>query len=116
MKQNYGKEFQTVLKLVGKYFKLLRNKKNEKLYSVSNSIGVTHPVISQIENGKYYSLNFKIITNLLEYYNVRLEELIIYILMNLNGIDSYHVLINQRDDKNGVLQLHDVSSLLDSHS
>lgn len=79
-KLNISTNCQQTLKIIGTYFKEQRMRSGDKIYSVSISLGVTHPVISKIENGKYTSLNIKLIVELLEYYNLSIEQLFQYII------------------------------------
>lgn len=69
------KSLAIILEDIGYKLFLERQKRKETLYSVATSIGVTHPIISQIENGRYKSLNIKILHKLTKYYNIQFIDL-----------------------------------------
>jgi transcriptional regulator with XRE-family HTH domain len=58
---------------IGKEFYTIRHQRDEKLTSVAKAIGVSHSVISQVENGRYHCLNLELVSRLANYYNVALE-------------------------------------------
>ena len=41
----------------------IRNARKETLQSVASDIGVTHPIISKIENGRYPNLQLNLLEN-----------------------------------------------------
>ena len=71
-----GSDYGVAFINIGKFFRELRLSRKDKLATVANSIGVTHPVISMIENGRYDGLSFKLLQKLSEYYGVSFEEVI----------------------------------------
>jgi transcriptional regulator with XRE-family HTH domain len=53
---------------------LLRHEKRQKKTSVAKDIGISHPAISQIENGRYRALSFQLLCKTVSYYNVPVYE------------------------------------------
>ena len=45
-----------LLTKIGKNLHTVRNSRKETLQSVAESIGITHPVLSKVENGRYKTL------------------------------------------------------------
>ena len=72
-----------LLTCFGNFVRKLRMERGEKLYSVSSSLGVTHPVISKVENGTYHSISAKLMMQLLAYYKVGIVELLTYLLEHM---------------------------------
>lgn len=62
------------LKEVGQKLSDVRKKRNEKIMSVAMSIGVSHSVISKIENGRYPGLSMQMLVQIASYYNIPLAE------------------------------------------
>lgn len=54
----------------------IRRARNEKITVVAHHVGVSHAVISQVENGRYKSLSVKMLFLIAEYYKVSIEELL----------------------------------------
>lgn len=114
-------DFHRLLKCVGHYFRQLRLQKDEKIYSVSSSLGLSHPVISKIENGLYHPLSLKLIVRLLDYYQTTITELLIYIINALDQKGSF-ILVSDRNSfspsviglKNGSDFLHVVNGSKES--
>lgn len=65
-----------VLKTIGQNVYTLRHKENEKLTTVAKSVGVTHSVISKIENSNYESLNLKLLVQIANHFNVPLNTIL----------------------------------------
>lgn len=63
------------LKEVGQKLSDVRKKRNEKIMSVAMSIGVSHSVISKIENGRYPGLSIQLLVVLAQYYNLHLSQI-----------------------------------------
>ena len=49
-------DFSSLLNTIGQNLHTIRNARKETLQGVASEIGVTHPVISKIENGRYPTL------------------------------------------------------------
>lgn len=62
-----------VLTTIGQNVYTLRQKENEKLTTVAKSVGVTHSVISKIENNNYESLNLKLLLEIANHFKVPLN-------------------------------------------
>jgi transcriptional regulator with XRE-family HTH domain len=65
-----------VLTTIGHNVYTLRQKENEKLTTVAKSVGVTHSVISKIENSNYESLNLKLLVQIANHFNVPLNTIL----------------------------------------
>lgn len=65
-----------VLTTIGQNVYTLRQKENEKLTTVAKSVGVTHSVISNIENSNYESLNLKLLVQIANHFNVPLNTIL----------------------------------------
>ncbi|RYE21833.1 MAG: XRE family transcriptional regulator [Sphingobacteriales bacterium] len=63
------------LELIGNNLYFLRHARKLKMTVVAQSVGVSHPVISQIENGRYTALSVGLLLKLSELYNVTLDDL-----------------------------------------
>src|SRR5690554_5608510 len=46
----------------------------KKPYNLSLHIGITHPVISKIENGRYENLQLGLLVKLCNHYNISLQQ------------------------------------------
>lgn len=62
----------------------LRHLKKQKITSVSSDIGISHAVISRIENGRYNSLTLALLHKLAVYYDVPITSL----FPNKTGLDQ----------------------------
>ena len=65
-----------LLHQIGRKLYATRRIKDEKLDSVASSTGISKTVISDIENGKYTSLNFDAALKLANYHGVHLKDLL----------------------------------------
>lgn len=54
-----------------------RHTTKQKIVSVSKAVGVSHAVISRIENGRYEALTLSLLKKLADYYEVPLASLFI---------------------------------------
>ncbi|HEY9177564.1 MAG TPA: helix-turn-helix domain-containing protein [Flavipsychrobacter sp.] len=54
-----------------------RHTTKQKLISVSKSVGVSHAVISRIENGRYEPLTLSLLKRLTDYYQIPLSLLFV---------------------------------------
>lgn len=54
----------------------IRNARKETLQSVASDIGVTHPIISKIENGRYPNLQLNLLIKLCNHYKVTLQQIL----------------------------------------
>lgn len=97
MKKTYDYSF--MLKCFGSFIKQQRQSRGEKIAAVGSSVGVTHPVISKIENGTYTSLSFTLFARLLDYYNIPLMTMMQHITEQLSNNFPLG-----DDDKNTMMQ------------
>ncbi|MGJ1261089.1 helix-turn-helix domain-containing protein [Sphingobacterium spiritivorum] len=64
-----------LLSTIGRNLSAIRNAKRETQDGVARSIGVTHPVVSKIENGQY-NVTLDLLTKLCNHFNVTLEQVL----------------------------------------
>lgn len=62
-----------LLDTIGRNLHSIRNARKETLQSVTHSIGVTHPVISNIENGRSKNLTLAVLIKLCNHYEITLQ-------------------------------------------
>lgn len=62
------------LERIGYKLYVARHNKREKITAAANNIGISHPTLSQIENGKYKSLTIRLVFKLAFYYDLDLDE------------------------------------------
>jgi transcriptional regulator with XRE-family HTH domain len=67
-------EFQSLLTTIGQNLHTIRNARKETLQSVASDIGITHPVISKIENGRYPTLQLNLLIKLCNHYKITLQQ------------------------------------------
>ncbi|WP_346238002.1 helix-turn-helix domain-containing protein [Niabella insulamsoli] len=59
-----------LLQRIGENLRIIRIIRKEKLQGVAQCIGVSHPVLSKIENGRSANLTIALLANLCNYYRV----------------------------------------------
>jgi transcriptional regulator with XRE-family HTH domain len=62
------------LKNVGTYLLQLRHQKNTKMTAVAKDLGISHSIVSRIENGSYESLSFNLLKRFVSYYHMSMED------------------------------------------
>jgi transcriptional regulator with XRE-family HTH domain len=67
-------EIQSLLTTIGQNLHTIRNARKETLQSVASDIGITHPVISKIENGRYPTLQLNLLIKLCNHYKITLQQ------------------------------------------
>lgn len=67
---------QEVLNTIGENIHTIRNAKKEILDSAAKAIGMTHPTLSKIENGRYPGLTIELIVSICNHFNVTLQQII----------------------------------------
>lgn len=67
-------EINSLLVTLGQNLHTIRNARKETLQAVATDIGVTHPIISKIENGRYKSLQISLLVILCNHYNITLQQ------------------------------------------
>lgn len=73
MKKNTS--FHQTLNHIGNELYYLRHLKKLKITAVSKDIGISHAVISRIENGRYESLTIGLLKKLADYYEIPIASL-----------------------------------------
>lgn len=67
-------DIHSLLNIIGQNLHTIRNARKETLQAVASEIGVTHPIISKIENGRYESLQLGLLIKLCNYYQITLQQ------------------------------------------
>jgi transcriptional regulator with XRE-family HTH domain len=67
-------DINALLSTLGHNLHTIRNARKETLQSVAEDIGITHPVISKIENGRYPNLQLNLLVKLCNHYNVSMQQ------------------------------------------
>lgn len=78
-----------LLTSIGKNLHTIRNSRKETLQSVASSIGVTHPIISKVENGNYKTLQLGFLIKLCNHYEVSLQQIMELDLSTVFHISNY---------------------------
>jgi transcriptional regulator with XRE-family HTH domain len=68
-------EIKTFLQHIGDKLRLARHLKDEKLMTVAHSTGISHTVLSQVENGRYYCLSLSMLMRILSYYHLEYKDI-----------------------------------------
>jgi transcriptional regulator with XRE-family HTH domain len=63
-----------LLTTIGQNLHTIRNARKETLQAVASEIGITHPIISKIENGRYPNLQLNLLLKLCNHYCVTLQQ------------------------------------------
>lgn len=71
-----------------------RHTTKQKIVSVSHAVGVSHAVISRIENGRYEPLTLSLLKRLADYYEIPLSALFV----SDNGDDTGVLLEHMRSE------------------
>lgn len=69
-------QLQTLFSCIGLKLYTKRHMKREKITVAAHNIGVSHPVLSQIENGRYNALSLKLLSKIADYYEMPIQELL----------------------------------------
>jgi transcriptional regulator with XRE-family HTH domain len=92
-------EFQSLLTTIGQNLHTIRNARKETLQSVAADIGITHPVISKIENGRYPTLQLNLLIKLCNHYKITLQQAFSFEVANIfqltNNGEGHQKLIGQ---------------------
>ncbi|MBU3676603.1 MAG: helix-turn-helix transcriptional regulator [Chitinophagaceae bacterium] len=67
-------DLNTLLITLGENLHTIRNARKETLQSVAVEIGITHPIISKIENGRYPNLQLNLLVKLCNHYHITLQQ------------------------------------------
>jgi transcriptional regulator with XRE-family HTH domain len=92
-------DINALLSTLGHNLHTIRNARKETLQSVAEDIGITHPVISKIENGRYPNLQLNLLVKLCNHYNVSLQQALSLEVANIfqltNNGEGHQKLIGQ---------------------
>jgi transcriptional regulator with XRE-family HTH domain len=92
-------DINALLSTLGHNLHTIRNARKETLQSVAENIGITHPVISKIENGRYPNLQLNLLVKLCNHYNVSLQQALSLEVANIfqltNNGEGHQKLIGQ---------------------
>jgi transcriptional regulator with XRE-family HTH domain len=67
-------DISSLLTTIGQNLHTIRNARKETLQAVASDIGITHPIISKIENGRYPTLQLNLLVKLCNHYNISLQQ------------------------------------------
>ena len=67
-------EINSLLITIGENLHTIRNARKETLQSVAAEIGITHPIISKIENGRYPNIQLNLLIKLCNHYKITLQQ------------------------------------------
>ena len=62
--------------LIGQKLRQKRKIRDEKIQAVERATGISHSVISRIENGRYEMLSLRAIIKLTDYYGIALLDIL----------------------------------------
>lgn len=65
-----------LLTTIGQNLHTIRNARKETLQAVASEIGITHPTISKIENGRYPNIQLNLLIKLCNHYKVTLQQIL----------------------------------------
>lgn len=68
------KTIRELLQKIGENLHTIRNARKETLQSVAKSIGITHPVLSKIENGRSDNLSLALLLKICNYYKISMQQ------------------------------------------
>ncbi len=92
-------DINALLSTLGHNLHTIRNARKETLQAVAEEIGITHPVISKIENGRYPNLQLNLLVKLCNHYNVTLQQALSLEVANIfqltNNGEGHQKLIGQ---------------------
>jgi len=92
-------EINSLLTTIGQNLHTIRNARKETLQSVASDIGITHPIISKIENGRYPTIQLNLLIKLCNHYKVTLQQILGLEVANIfqltNNGEGHQKLIGQ---------------------
>lgn len=89
-------EIQALLSTLGQNLHTIRNARKETLQSVAADIGISHPVISKIENGRYPTLQIGLLVKLCNHYKITLQQAFSLEVANIFNLTQHNKSGNQR--------------------
>ena len=90
-------DINTLLTNCGHNLHTIRNARKETLQSVASDIGVTHPIISKIENGRYPNLQLNLLIKLCNHNKVTFQQIL--------GLEVANIFQLTKDNKDGSQKL-----------
>lgn len=93
-------EINPLLTTIGQNLHTIRNARKEIMQAVAADIGITHPIISKIENGRYPNLQLNLLIKLCNHYKITLQQALSLEVANIfqltqNNQDGSQKLIGQ---------------------
>ena len=92
-------EINSLLTTIGQNLHTIRNARKETLQSVAADIGITHPIISKIENGRYPNIQLNLLIKLCNHYKITLQQVFSLEVANIfqltNNGEGHQKLIGQ---------------------
>ena len=67
-------DLSALLVTIGQNLHTIRNARKETLQAVAAEIGITHPLISKIENGRYQNIQLNLLVKLCNHYQITLQQ------------------------------------------
>lgn len=83
-------DISTLLIVIGQNLHTIRNARKETLQAVATDIGITHPIISKIENGRYPSLQLKLLVKLCNHYSISLQQVLSLEVANIFNLTQHN--------------------------
>jgi transcriptional regulator with XRE-family HTH domain len=85
-----------LLTTIGQNLHTIRNARKETLQAVASEIGITHPIISKIENGRYPSLQLNLLLKLCNHYTITLQQVLSLEVANIFQLTQHNKDGNQK--------------------
>ncbi|MBU6205626.1 MAG: helix-turn-helix domain-containing protein [Bacteroidetes bacterium] len=83
-------ELDSLLRTIGQNLHTIRNARKETLQAVASDIGITHPIISKIENGLYKNLQLNLLIKLCNHYNIPLHQVLSLEIANIFQLTQHN--------------------------
>jgi len=82
-------DISSLLTIIGHNLHTIRYARKETLQAVAASIGITHPIISKIENGRYENLQLNLLVKLCNHYNISLQQVLSLEVANIFQLTNH---------------------------
>lgn len=89
-------DIDTLFATIGNNLHTIRNARKETLQAVASNTGISHPILSKIENGRYNSLRIDILIQLCNYYNISLQQALSLEVANIFQLTQHNKAGSQR--------------------
>ncbi len=86
----------SLLIILGQNLHTIRNARKETLQAVASEIGITHPIISKIENGRYNNLQLNLLVKLCNHYKITLQQAFSLEVANIFQLTQHNKEGNQK--------------------